>query len=174
MSVGIKYKLFSTGAREEESKDLPSYGGLAPPHTTPSPPRVLRGVWFLSFPFGMDSPDCPWCDNFPSFPVLHVFSPGLVIYILCHCTEDVDAWLQEQKVQPYWVAGAGGWKGPAWLTLTISYPRAGLTVPRSVSGSISILTLPKARLCALSAVYPTIFIISYFFLCANQMSPPAV
>lgn len=61
-----------------------------------------------------------------------------------------------------------GWKGSPWLVQTVSYPRAGLTVPRSVSGQISILTPPKSKaLCPSHSLsyFFTRSIISDFFSC---------
>lgn len=62
-------------------------------------------------------------------------------------------------------AGRGLWQ-------TIPYPRAGLTLPRSVSGQIGILTAPKSKaLCPFHSVshFFTRFIISDFFSCPNHV-----
>lgn len=99
---------------------------------------------------------------FPNFLFLHVFPPGLLIYFLFCISVD----FKSRKMSPVeWSRGSG--RG---LGLTIPYPRAGLTLPRSVSGHISILTPPKSRaLCPSHSVshFFTKFIISDFFSCPN-------
>lgn len=109
---------------------------------------VLLWLWD-----GQSRPSLLWW--FPNFLFLHVFPSGLLIYfLLLH-----KCCLQEQKDEPCWVTGRG-------LGLTMPYPRAGLTLPRAVSGQISILTSPKSRaLCPSQSVscFFTRFIISDFF-----------
>lgn len=109
---------------------------------------------------------------FPNFLFLHVFPPcfpscyyifSLLIYFLC-CT---NADFKNRKMSPGEWLELGDWGG---FGLAIPFPRAGLTLPRSVSAHINILTPPKSRaLCPSHSVshFLTKFMISDFFSCPN-------
>lgn len=98
----------------------------------------------------------PWFPVFTCFPsrLTHLFSAAAQ-----KLTSGAERWALSG------VAGRG-------LGLTTPYPRAGLTLPRSVSAQISVLTPPKSRgLCPSQSVshFFTRFIISDFFSCPNYV-----